>query len=87
MNLMDGGMHRQEMKGIGLRGLKHVLKQRGKWEKNMSLDKARDIMWEQPDVKAQLTRIEQLCFENGIVALYEPKAHPVLNKPPEVSLQ
>lgn len=79
MNLSDEGKNRPVMKGIGLRGLESVLKNRNLWCKGMLLKDARDIMWEQPDVKAQMTRIEQLCYNNGVVLLYEPKAHPPFN--------
>lgn len=79
MNLKDGGKNRPHMKGIGMRGLKTVLQQRGLWKEGMSLDDARDIMWSQPDVMSQMTRIERLYYDNGIVCLYVPKAHPVLS--------
>ena len=79
MNLSDGGKNRPSMTTIGFRGLESVLRQRGLWGLGLKLNETRDIMWSQPDVVAQMTRIEKLCFDHGIVLLYEPKAHPVFN--------
>jgi len=79
MNLSDGGVNRPAMRTIGMKGLQTVLTERKLWHEKMSLNEARDIMWEQPDVVAQRTIIEQLCYDNRIVCLYQSKAHPVFN--------
>lgn len=85
MNLMDGGKNRVAMRGIGMRGLRSVLQERHLWVEGMHLDEARKIMWEQEDVKAQKSRIEQLFYDHGMVLGYQSKAHPLMD-PAEVDL-
>lgn len=79
MNLADGGKNRKPMKGIGLLGLRSVLKSRGLWHDGMTLAEAQQIMWAQSDVIAQKSRIEQLCNDSGILVIYQSKAHPDFN--------
>lgn len=85
MNLHDGGKNRRPMDGIGLKGLKSTLIEVNLWRDGMTLKEARDILWKWDVVKAQMSRIEKLCAENGIVLVYESKAHPGFN-PGEVLL-
>lgn len=79
MNLKDGGKKRLAMDGVGLKGCQSVLEELGLWRKNMSLHEAREILWQWDVVKAQMSRIEKMCFDNQIIVLYESKAHPGFN--------
>jgi len=45
----------------------------------MKLEDARGVLWEWEEVTKQMICIERLCFDNGIVLLYESKAHLVFN--------
>lgn len=83
MNLSDGGKNRLPMGDLGLAGLKTALTRLRLWRDGMRLDEARQVMWRTEQVVRQRSRIEQLCHENGIVVIYESKAHPIFN-PTEV---
>jgi hypothetical protein len=85
MNLKDGGKNRHSMGVLGLAGLQTVLTGKGLWHDGMRRDEARDVLWRTNEVMQQRSRIEQLCFENGICVAYESKAHPIFN-PTEVPL-
>jgi len=81
MNLSDGGANRGPMAMIGTRGLRSVLTALGRWPPSgpLRLEDARRLLFGWDAVRAQRTRIEDLCARNGIVAFYNSKAHPVFN--------
>ncbi len=85
MNLKDGGKNRLPMRVIGRKGCRRVLEDLGQWRDKMTVQEARDVLWQWEEVTKQMTRIEQLCYDNGIVLMYQSKAHPVFN-PTEVIL-
>lgn len=85
MNLSDGGKNRREMRDIGLLGCKSVLEKLGKWKEGMHLPEARHLLYQWDSVINQMTRIEALCYEHGIVLIYQSKAHPLFN-PTEVHI-
>jgi hypothetical protein len=78
MNLSDGGANRVPMNGIGLKGLRSVLEESGKWVGHMGKAEAETLLWSSNLVRSQLTEVESICKENGIVCLYNCKAHPWL---------
>ena len=78
MNLSDGGANRVSMKGIGMKGLQRVLAENKQWVDGMRLKEARDRMWASRLVRDQLSQIEKLGQEFGVIIIYNPKAHPWL---------
>jgi hypothetical protein len=85
MNLSDEGKNRRPMAGIGLKGCRSVLEDLGLWHDVMKLEEARRILWGWSRVTEQKTRLEQLCYDSGIVLFYITKAHPIFS-PIEVTL-
>lgn len=85
MNLSDGGKNRKPAHSIGLSGCRSVLEKLGRWRDGMQLKECRLILWQWSEVLAQMSRLEQLCHNNGIILVYESKAHPGFN-PTEVRL-
>jgi len=79
MNMTDGGKNRLPMRVIGLKGCRQVLQDLGHWREKMTLQEARNVLWQWEEVSKQMTRIEKLCYDHGVVLLYESKAHPVFN--------
>jgi hypothetical protein len=73
------------MQLIGMLGLRSVLEHLGRWEEGLRLDAARHRLFAWDAVRDQLTRIEALCKQHGIVLVYNPKAHPFFN-PIEVQI-
>lgn len=84
MNLKDGGKNRKPMRDVGTRGLRSVLMEIGEWHDNMTRVDARAALWKWTKVVKQMSRIEQLCYEHGVVLVYQSKAHPIFN-PTEVT--
>lgn len=78
INLSDGGTNRVSMAGIGTKGLKSVLTEENQWSDGMRLAEARDRLWASKLVRDQLSQIEKLGKEFGVIILYNPKAHPWL---------
>lgn len=76
MNASDGGKHRPNMRHIGVFGLRTVLTAMGINVDGMSVDAMRRKLWECRVVVEQLTMLEELCKERGVVLLYNPKAPP-----------
>jgi hypothetical protein len=76
MNLSDGGENRVEMDVIGNKGLRSVLTDMARWKAGMRLQEARELLWSSSLVQSQLTMIEEICRENGIILIYNAKAHP-----------
>ena len=79
MNWTDGGKNRVSMQHIGTLGCVSVLKMYGMWSDDMNLTKAREILWKWNLVTDQMTRIEKLCYDRGVLLLYQSKAHPQFN--------
>lgn len=78
MNLSDGGANRGPMNSIGVKGLRTVLVEQGRWSPHMTKAEAEEILWKSKMVKDQLTEIEKICKEKNIVCIYQSKAHPWL---------
>jgi hypothetical protein len=78
MNVSDGGKNRVEMNLIGLRGLRSVLEEHGRWKEGMLADEARSVLWKSKMVQSQMTEVEEICRNYGVVLLYNSKAHPWL---------
>jgi transposase len=76
MNLSDGGANRVAMDGIGVKGLKTVLEENGKWARKMTKVEAEELLWQSKMVQKQLTEIELMCKRRNIACTYNPKAHP-----------
>lgn len=83
MTLNDDMSSQPTMRIVGTRGCRSVLQDLNLWRNGMRLKESRELLWKWPEVQGQMSRIEQLCQSNGIVLMYEPKAHPVFN-PTEV---
>lgn len=79
MNLSDGGKNRVPMREIGLKGCQSVLQDLGLWKDGMKLKDARDLLWKWDHVTAQMSRLEKLCHDNGVILIYQSKAHPQFN--------
>lgn len=78
MNVSDGGKNRVEMNLIGLRGIRSVLEEHGRWKEGMLADEARSVLWKSKMVQSQMTEVEGICRNFGVVLLYNCKAHPWL---------
>jgi len=77
MNLSDGGKNRLNMRLVGFRGMESVLTSLGRWpDGGLRVADARALLWEWDKVREQLTQVEQLYLEHGILLIYNPKAHP-----------
>jgi hypothetical protein len=76
MNVSDAGKNRVEMDQIGYKGLKSVLSEHGRWVDGMSKCEAEAVMWASKMVQSQLTNVEEICKEYGIILIYNAKAHP-----------
>lgn len=78
MNLSDGGANREPMMEIGMKGLRSVLEENGRWTSHLTRAMAEEILWNWKLVHDQLTEIEKICNERNIICLYNSKAHPWL---------
>jgi hypothetical protein len=78
MNLMDGGKNRVAMDGIDMKGLRTVLSEHNQWSDSMTLADAKEKLWASKMVRDQLSQVERLAEEFGIIVVYNPKAHPWL---------
>ncbi len=79
MNLSDAGANRVSMKNIGIRGLKSVLVENNQWSEDMKLADARAKLWGSRMVRDQLSQVEKLGKQFGVIVVYNPKAHPWLS--------
>src|ERR1700733_4903977 len=71
--------HRAPKQVIGTRGYESMLTELGLWRDGMRRAEAQQLMWDSEPVRAQLTILEKLYRDNGIILLYEPKAHPIFS--------
>lgn len=78
MNLSDGGKNRQAMHVIGMKGLRTVLQENGRWRDGMDKSEAMDEVFQWRVVRDQLNRVEELCFSHGVIVIFNSKSHPWL---------
>lgn len=67
------------MRVVGTDGARTILTHMGKFEQGMTRDVCRDILYGWSEVNNQLTIMERLFRDNGIILLYQSKASPMLN--------
>ena len=76
MNASDGGKNRPNMRLIGVHGLRTVLTAMGQNINGMLVEDMQKLLWECSIVQEQLTTLERLCRERGVILIYNPKSPP-----------